>query len=105
TVDCANPEASTEERMIPAEHFPYQAFAVERGEAYKKQVVIYHIPFTGDMQLLRFAPSPREMNAHQVYVQDGAICFEVIAFYEDPTRIKSEADGIIRLIRDQSVRL
>lgn len=104
-VDCDHPEASIEERMIPADRFPHQGFAVEPGQAYKKQVVTYHIPFSGDERLLRLAPSPRLMDTYEVYVKDGAICFDIVDFYSDPERIKNEAKRIIDLVRTQSTYL
>jgi hypothetical protein len=45
------------EVMIPAKRFPWN-FNIRKGEAYPKQVVAYHIPFSGEADLLRYVPSP-----------------------------------------------
>src|SRR5947209_6777303 len=56
---------SSSERMIPAEAFPFN-FHVLSGKSYAKQVVKYHIPFTGDPQLLKLIPNPRVMDSRPV---------------------------------------
>jgi len=95
---------STSEQMIPAEHFPFD-FNVYAGKSYPKHVVKYHIPFSGDEQLLRCAPNPRVLNSYPVSVERGEVCFEVIDFYGDPERIKREADSTANLIREQAGHL
>src|SRR5437867_9177105 len=47
---------SDREEMIAAERFPFD-FGVEEGEQYPKQVITYHLPFSGDPELLRCKPS------------------------------------------------
>jgi hypothetical protein len=50
---------TTTERQIPAERFPGQGFFVEAGESYVKQVIQYHIPFSGNKELLKYTPNTR----------------------------------------------
>ena len=40
-----------EERMIEAERHP-SAFFLDPGESYKRQVIIYHLPVIGDVEIL-----------------------------------------------------
>lgn len=95
---------STSEQMIPAERFPSD-FNVYAGKAYLKQVVKYHIPFSGDEQLLRCAPNPRVLNSYPVSTERGEVCFRIIDFHGDPEHIKREADSALNLIRQQAAHL
>ena len=47
---------SVEERMIPAEWHP-SSFWVDSGKSYPKDVYTFHLPFTGDAQLLKVRAS------------------------------------------------
>ncbi|MCI0622782.1 MAG: hypothetical protein L0387_14165 [Acidobacteria bacterium] len=103
-LDFDNTSVSTYEKFIPSEYFPSD-FGVFEGESYSKQVVTYHIPFAGDEQLLRCVPSPRIINSHPVFVEHREVCFEIIDFYGDPSRIKPDADSALNLIRQQAAYL
>jgi hypothetical protein len=76
--------ATDRESMIPAERFDDFRFSVEPGEAYRKQVVRFHISFAGDADLLRLAPSTRIIWTQDVSVENGEICFEAVAWEDDP---------------------
>jgi len=91
---------STFERLIPAELFPFN-YNVYRGKSYPKQVVKYHLPFSGDEQLLRCFPSTRILSSYPVSVERKEICFEVIDFNGDPEQIKREAQSALKIIRQQ----
>lgn len=52
-------EASSREEMIPAEDFPFR-YRVYAGKAYAKPVIKYHLPATGDLDLLKCVPNPRD---------------------------------------------
>src|SRR5438034_9067093 len=64
-----NVEASSKEKMIPAERFPFN-FNVYRGKSYPKPVIKYHLPVTGDLNLLRCMPNPRLLNSHPVSFEE-----------------------------------
>jgi len=93
---------TSREALIPAESLPGFVFDVRRGGSYRKQVIRYHIPFAGDVELLNYKPSTFLLWTHEVTIEEGYVCFDVIDFYGDPDRIKAEADGIIRNIRQQT---
>lgn len=95
---------SSSEQMIPAKAFPFD-FNVYAGKSYPKQVVKYHIPFSGDQKLLQCVPNPRVLNSYPVTVERGEVCFEIVDFYGDPERIKHDADSTLKLIREQSGHL
>src|SRR5688572_11711346 len=44
------------ERDIPASRFPPK-FAVFEGKSYKREVIIYHLPYSGDIDILGFKPN------------------------------------------------
>ena len=97
--------ASDREEMIPAEHFPSFRFNVEHGRSYSKQVITYHLPYSGDDQLLRLTPSTRILWSTDVSLRDGCICFDIVNFYDTPEEIKREADELIKSIRTQTANV
>ena len=84
--------------MIRAERFP-KTFHVRKGKKYKKLVVTFHIPFSGDKKLLRCTPSTRSMRYPQVTQEEGAVSFDVIAFEEEADYINRKKDEFIKAIQ------
>jgi len=101
-LDFENLSVSTSERLIPGERLPSFEFGFLRGGSYPKQVIKYHIPFSGDEQLLHYAPSQRILNTREVIVEKKEVCFEIIDFYSDPERIKRDAEQVLNLLRQQA---
>ncbi len=97
-------EVSSREEMIPAEYFP-QMFTVYSGKSYLKSVITYHLPVTGDLELLRCIPSPRLLMTHNVRLESGGIAFEFIDFYGDAAQISREADNVIDTLKRQAESL
>lgn len=96
-----NAVTSRHEKEIPAERFPPR-FAVRPGKTYRKPVVRYHIPFTGDPALLRCRPNPCEQDTFEVFIEDNAVCFEIIVFSEnDPAPVKGAINRNCGLIERQ----
>lgn len=91
---------SSREELIAAEYFP-NFFGVRRGKSYPKQVITYHIPFSGNHELLRCIPSTRILWTREVYIEDRCICFDIIDFYGDGDRVKQEANNILSSIKTQ----
>ena len=89
--------ASTYEASIPAERFPSH-FYVREGQSYNKDIIKYHIPFSGNKELLRCIPNPRIMWSMPVSIENNEISFEIINFSNNPDQIKNEADGNVRNI-------
>jgi hypothetical protein len=105
------------EVQVRAEDFPGRGFAfdVERGRSYTKPAIVYHLPYSGDEQLLRCRPNPY-WSTVPVYLADGAVCFDVVDFYgrpeetDQPTEetlapIKAAAEERLGLIRRQYAAL
>jgi hypothetical protein len=90
----------TSERMIPAEMFPW-SFNVYQGKSYPRQVITYHVPFSGDMDLLRYTPSTRIMWTQEMEVVGQALTFEIVVFSQDSQALKREADSVIDRLAQQ----
>jgi len=86
---------TSKEKMIPAEYFPSD-FNVYSGKSYKKSVITFSIPFSGDSNLLRCTPSTRIMWTEEVIIGNDEISFERINFYDDPQVIIREKDSFVR---------
>lgn len=91
------------EKSIPAEMFPGKGFLyyVEPGKLYKKLVVRYHIPFSGNAQLLKYKPSNWIMRTEDVLIDDNCVCFDIINFSNNPKTIQNRAEEIISLFKSQ----
>jgi hypothetical protein len=91
---------SDREEMIPAERFP-PLFNVYRGKRYPKQVITYHIPYSGERELLRCNPSSIGWITIDVSLEGGCVCFGVINWRDDAEQVKGEANSILDKIRKQ----
>ncbi len=85
--------ADSYEKDIPAERFP-MSFHVYAGKTYKKDIVRFHIPYTGDISLLKYRPSSRFTlsGGMDINTSNGALIFEYINFNNKPEEIKREYD-------------
>jgi hypothetical protein len=91
------------EEQIPAERFPNAFFLdADPGTMYPRQVVTYHIPFSGERDLLRLRPSARIGWSGNIMVTSGSVSFDVINFRDDPEEIKREADSFMSSMRAQA---
>ena len=104
TIDFENAFVTSYEKNIPAENFS-RDFDVRPGKSYPKDVVVYHLPFIGDKQLLRLSPSKRLLWTIPVYLTDSCLCFEIIAFRENPKDIERDANSNIGNIKNQGGNL
>lgn len=87
--------ASSSEQMIPAERFP-RDFHVYSGKSYKKDVIKFHVPISGNIQLLHCRPSSRILWTMDIEVNRDEFCFELINF-------RDNADEIVR-IKNENIR-
>ncbi len=92
--------ASSSEQMIPAEYFS-RLFNVTQGNSYKKDVIKFHVPYSGNRDLLACIPNPRVMWSMSVEVKDDEFCFEIINFNDDTDSIVRDKDSNIRNILQQ----
>ncbi|MBW4465008.1 MAG: hypothetical protein KME07_06150 [Pegethrix bostrychoides GSE-TBD4-15B] len=95
---------STEERLIPAEMHPH-SFYVHAGKSYPKDVLTFHLPFTGQAELLKVRASTFSMSAPRISVKGQEIIFEFINFNMDAQSIKREADSRVAQLVSQNAHL
>lgn len=94
-----NVYADSYERDIPAEHFPGN-FNVYPGKSYKKEVIQYFIPVSGNTHLLKYAPANTFYigGGGDFEIQDDTIVTEFVNFANDVEEIKrkylSEVEGL-----------
>lgn len=92
--------ASSSEQMIPAEYFS-SSFYVNRGNSYKKDVIKFHVPISGNQELLRYTPSSRLLWSMEVEISYDEFTFEIINFSDDTDAIVREKDSSLTSITKQ----
>lgn len=95
---------STEERMIPAEMHP-RSYHVYEGKSYPKDVYTFHLPFTGQAELLKVRASTFSMSAARIDVRGQEITFEFINFNTDAQSMKRGADNAVSQLVSQNAHL
>lgn len=83
----------TIEKDIPGSRFPRFDFMItDMNKMFRKQVIIYHIPYSGDVNLLQLRPNPFTIMSYEVNFDNRQKCvlIEIINFYNDPEKIKQE---------------
>ena len=76
---------------IPAEHFPkYLYGGVKPGESYPKPATIYHLPYSGNEDLLEYVPSSQLSWGMEVFLNEQCLCFEVVSLSGNPEEMKNE---------------
>ena len=91
------------ERNIPAREFP-SGFNVYDGKSYPKQVVEYHLPFSGDASLLTLRPSTFPSSSVEAEVRSGELVLSVINWRDSAEDIKRAIDGDMRRLRAMEQR-
>jgi len=89
---------------IPAEVFP-SGFFVIRGNSYDKDVLVFHLPFSGDQNLLRCVPSTRVLWTEEIAIENNEIIFELIKFIDNSEEIARQKDKFIDLLNKQSTNV
>jgi hypothetical protein len=92
--------ASSCEQMTPAEYFPSD-FHVYPGKSYKKDVIKFHVPISGNIHLLHCMPSSRILWTMDIEVNRDEFCFEIINFRDNADEIVRRKDENIRSILQQ----
>jgi hypothetical protein len=92
--------ASSSEQMILAEQFPF-SFNVREGKSYKEQVIKFHIPFSGIIDLVICRPSSYIVWSMDIELHSEEFCFEIINFNNDAESIKKEKNENLKNIMQQ----
>jgi hypothetical protein len=89
------------QKMIPAELHPFD-FCVDKGERYSRQIIVYHIQYSGDKSLLHCGKSSTLGGRRiEVKIYGNEISFEIINWRNDPEDIKKEVDEILSYLKKQ----
>jgi hypothetical protein len=109
TLDFEALQVSHAEKMIPAEAHPFD-FGCHYGHsqktAYPRQVITFHIPFTGDPGLLKCQPSTYLGGAGgELEVSGKEIRFSLINWRNDAQQLKTEQTAISDRLRKQCAYL
>ncbi len=91
---------STYEAQIPAEEHPV-SYYVHSGKSYPKDVIKYHLPFTGDSDLLKVQASTYSLSSPLITIEEECICFEIINFNLSAEKIQQSANSTISSIEKQ----
>ena len=86
------------EKEIPAEEFP-QGVYVRPGKTYPKQVIVYHLPFTGNEKLFHFTPREFQFWYPYVFIESNCVCFEFVIFGNDLAETQTRANQNIESIK------
>lgn len=87
--------------MIRAERFP-NSFHVYQGRHYAKQVVTYHLPYSGKEILLKCTPSQSLIWTEEVRLEGGSICYDIINWQDDAESIKTYGNNFLDNIFQQA---
>lgn len=99
TLDFENVYIESFEKEIPADRFPGN-YDVRSGEKYKRDVIVYHIPYSGNIYILRNqgVSSFSMSGSIEVGVTNDSITTEIINFDSDPEKIKRDFEDCKRYI-------
>lgn len=94
-LDIEHPRVSDYQKLIPAHQFP-RGFDARSGRSYPVQVIVYHVPYSGNEILFQCAPSGgRIFGMHHATPQNGFLTFEIVNWRNDLQAIKREANAIL----------
>lgn len=97
-LDFENVTVSKYERNIPAEQFP-MGYNVRSGNSYPKPIIVFHIPVSGNCDLLTYRPDQYLMWNQKMYLEGDTLNFEIISFNDDSEEIKRNANHIIENLK------
>jgi hypothetical protein len=84
------------EKQVPAEFFP-NGFHVTPGKSYSIQAYVYHLPYSGNVDLLKCDTNNPIIWTKDVFIKDHYICFEEVSFHgleEIKPRIQNVIDNL-----------
>lgn len=94
------------EKVIPVsgKSFP-STFMVNPDRYYDKNAAVWHVPFQGDGNLLRYAPSSFKMWTEEIEIFNDEFTFVTLSLRDDSEEIKREKDKKLDYIRGELVRV
>ena len=93
--------ADTYETEIPGNKFPSEFMIREPHKSFKRDIIVYHIPYSGNIDLLKFRPSTwSSLAGYEVEIDSHSqtIKLEFINFYDNADKINQAYKEAIRFI-------
>lgn len=100
TLQADNMKVTLSEQMIPAEQFP-SLFTVEAGKSYKKEVIKFHIPYTGHSKLFTCYPEKSIDWTMDIDLKEDEFCFEIINFTNNTNAMNNDKESYLKNITQQ----
>ncbi|NNV55028.1 hypothetical protein [Limnovirga soli] len=90
-LDTTNFTISSYEGDIPGSSFPNDFNLHDRNKLIKKDIIVFHVPYEGDISYLNYRPSTYLSSGIPAPVKrNNELLFNYINFYNDPERIRRE---------------
>lgn len=96
--------AEPEEMLIPAEMFSAE-FSVRSGQSYPKLVFTYHLPFSGDPELLDMQANVFGSWTPSIVVQGQTITWDYVDFQQNAEETQRRANEIVRSLQESARNL
>jgi hypothetical protein len=92
---------SDSEKMVPVGRHAFN-YDLHPSDRIKRHVIRYHLPYSGDSQMLYLTPNPRLVWYIDVEIRGNEISFDIVNWNDDVEVIKREADRIIENLSQQA---
>ncbi|MBI4040120.1 hypothetical protein HY389_02065 [Candidatus Daviesbacteria bacterium] len=104
-LDVENKFITHEEKMVPADRHPRESFFIIDNKSFPRQVIKYHIPFSGEIEVISFKPSTSLLWTieleHEINDEGEFLCFELINFTNDAEKIKRDSEQNLSNLQKQ----
>jgi hypothetical protein len=77
-------------------------YDLRRSDRVKRQVIRYHVPYSGDTRLLHLSPSSRLVWSTDVEVNRDEVAFDIVNWSDDGEAIRREANQILGNLTTQA---
>lgn len=100
-LDTTNYTLSSYEGDVPASRFPIEFHILDRNKTLKRDIIVFHVPYEGDISYLNYRPSTFFLSGiPAATIRHNEFLFEYINFYNDPDRIKREFDNDLQSFKN-----
>ena len=89
------------ESIVPVGRFAFN-YGLHPSEKIKRQVIKYHLPFSGETRMLYLTPNPRLVWYIDVEIHGNEISFDIVNWNDDVGMIKKDAERILENLAKQA---
>ncbi|RYZ29594.1 MAG: hypothetical protein EOO10_05805 [Chitinophagaceae bacterium] len=105
-LDTNNYTISSYEGDVPTSRFPIEFHILDRNKTLKRDIIVFHVPYEGDISYLNYRPSTFFLSGiPAATIRQNEFLFEYINFYNDPDRIKREFDNDLQSFKNSYTTL